>query len=122
MTDEPKSTLDKKLQGERRKHSRKKERCVVQLKGADFSIYTNATDISLGGAFLNTLYILQEGSLLTMSFQIADAQSLTVKGKVVRQCIASTEIPTMDQVGMAVEFVDLDSEEEEILQEIALNN
>jgi hypothetical protein len=96
---------------------------MVQLQGDDYSIYTNATDISMGGAFLNTLYILQEGSLLSLSFQAPKSEKiLSLKGKVVRQASSTPNIPTMDKIGMAIEFIDVDHEAKTWLEDIATSN
>lgn len=108
---------------EKRKHKRHYDRMLVQLHGKDFLIYTNATNICAGGAFINTLYLLNEGTFLTLKMQVPDSpETIDVRGKVIRQVADNPDIPTMDEVGMAIQFTDLTDELEESIHAIIQTN
>ena len=108
---------------EKRRHPRSQNRLLVQLQGSDFHIYTNATNICAGGAFINTLYLLNEGTVVTLKIDNPDSQeTLDIRGKILRQVVDSDSVPTMDHIGMAVEFTDLTDEHEQALHAIVQSN
>lgn len=113
---------DQQLDNKRR-HSRKASRFLVQLSGKDFQIYTNAVNICAGGAFINTLYLLNEGTFLNVKLQLPDSdRTLDLRGKVVRQVNDTHKVPAMDYIGMAIQFMDVNSEFENLLNSIVIPN
>lgn len=107
----------------KRKHARKNSRLLVQLYGKDFQIYTNAVNICAGGAFINTLYLLNEGTFLNLKLQLPETETmLDLRGKVIRQVSDSDKMPTMDHIGMAIQFTELNSESEALLNRMVLAN
>lgn len=103
----------------KRKHPRKSSRLLVQLYGKDFQIYTNAVNIGAGGAFINTLYLLTEGTPLSLKLQLPDSdQTIDLKGRVVRQVTESSELPTMDHIGMAIQFTELNADSEKLITQM----
>ena len=108
---------------EKRKAQRKQQRYLVELHGKDFQIYTNATNICTGGAFINTLYLLNEGTFLDLKFQLPDGrETLDIRGKVIRLVTESENVPTMDSIGMAVEFTDISDDIGSRLSDICQTN
>ncbi len=104
---------------EKRKYPRKKNRFLVQLEGKDFQIYTNATDIGTGGAFINTLYLLSVGTPLQLKLQLPESEkTLDLEGKVIRQVAQGQTEANMENIGMAVEFTNLNQESRSAIQKL----
>ena len=103
----------------KRKYPRKAGRFLVQLYGKDFQIYTNVINIGAGGAFVNTLYLLNEGTFLNMKLKLPQQdKTLDIRGKVVRQ-VCKPELPlTTEHIGMAIEFTDVLPESTALIQEM----
>jgi uncharacterized protein (TIGR02266 family) len=91
----------------------------VRVRDADDpvggEIMFDAVDISAGGAFLRSDYLLEKGDRLDVSFTLPEAkQRITARAQVV--WVAKTR-RTKGEAGMGIEFVDLSEAERAAITE-----
>lgn len=102
---------------EKRRHPRTAMNLLVQFRFETFEEFLKeyALDISVGGMFIRTEATRPEGSLLYLQFALKDgARLIEGLGRVVR-----VNGPAPGRVaGMGVEFVNLDAESTELIDEI----
>ena len=86
---------------DRRSDERVDYLCEVKIEGADDRPFTTRmNDISVGGAFINSIISLRVGAMLKLSFRVRSAE-----------ITAMAEVRySMPRVGMGIRFVDLSSE------------
>lgn len=80
------------------------------VSGASFK--GTISDISEGGAYIDTLNPCPIGTLIRMKFKISDNKELNLKAVVKNSMIG---------MGMGVEFINLTEEQKAILQELIKN-
>lgn len=81
--------------------------CEVQCYGVGIhALNPRIADVSVTGAFVDTVSALPSGAVLTLSFAL-NGQPLTVKAEVAH---------SMNGIGMGVRFVDLDDEQRSVIE------
>lgn len=102
-----------------RRYPRHAGQILVQLYGKDFQIYTTAVNIGAGGAFVNTLYLLNEGTYLNLKLKMPqNDKTLDLRAKVIRQVAKPEKPPITDHIGMAIEFTDVQPESINLINEM----
>ncbi len=97
---------------EKRKSARKEDISLVRFEGENFSIYTNARNISPGGIFLNTYYLVNEGTRLHLDFELPNTgKAIAVDGEVVWRGKSRSADKGDEVVGMGIKFLDLKPED-----------
>lgn len=103
---------------EKRKYTRKSEISLVRFEGDNFAIYSNSKNISEGGMFLNTYYLLNEGTRLNLQFELpSSGKTVGVDGEVVWQGKVPASGDDEETVGMGIRFVDLKMEDAALLNQ-----
>ncbi len=107
---------------ERRKHPRVPLKLLIQYRFDTFDefLIEYATDVSIGGMFIRTDDPHEEGSIVYLQFALRDGVKIIEGlGRVVRVNPPgdASRIP-----GMGIEFVQLDAESKEIIEEIVARN
>jgi hypothetical protein len=89
---------------EKRRSPRRKEETLVRFEGENFSIYSRATDLSDGGAFVATHYLLEPGTHIDLSLIDPSGAEAKHAARVVR---SMTELNDRGEltIGLGVEFV-----------------
>jgi hypothetical protein len=92
------------MEKERRKDVRREGETLVRFEGDNFSIYSRATNVSEGGAFVATHYLLDPGTQIQVHLiDPAGGESATA-ARVVRTSSQKTERGETT-VGFGVEFL-----------------
>jgi uncharacterized protein (TIGR02266 family) len=101
---------------EKRKYPRRNETSLVRFEGDNFAIYSNSRNMSEGGIFLNTYYLLNEGTRLNLQFEIPDSgKTVGVEGEVAWQGKVPASEKEEEAVGMGIRFIDLKMEDAQLL-------
>ena len=90
---------------------RVKTKVKSEVHSDEAMTFSTTSDLSNGGVFIHTLEPLKEGSDVELSIKIPGKVSLDVKG-VVRWIKEESD----SQSGMGIEFVDLNDEKKEIIE------
>ncbi len=109
-----------KIGPEKRIHPRKtlRSKIIFEDESGEGFIYFYATDVSMGGVFLESDIPLKIGTHVFLSFALADAEPpIRVTGRVVRvERETSEDLPV---VGMGVQFVDIPETARKQIQDFA---
>lgn len=89
---------------ERRKSPRKMEDTLVRFDGENFSIYSRATNVSAGGAFVATHYLLDPGTRISVHLIDPSGGEDVRMARVIRS-ESRTDERGEAQVGLGVEFL-----------------
>jgi Tfp pilus assembly protein PilZ len=91
-----------------RKHSRRSIELPVLVSDAanrvKAGIRFDASDVSLGGAFLRSDLLFEVGEVLNLDIDLSPRRRITAVGRVVRVSRGTSQNPS---AGMGIEFVDL---------------
>ena len=101
---------------ERRRHPRVALNMVVQFRhdSMDAFISEHATNISMGGMFIETEAPKSVGDVVYLQFTLSDTgQKIEGMGKVIH-----VNPPGSERTGMGIEFVNLDAEFEKVIDQI----
>jgi c-di-GMP-binding flagellar brake protein YcgR len=100
-----------------RKHSRRSVELPVLVSDAanrvKAGIRFDASDVSLGGAFLRSDLLFEIGEILNLEIDLAPNRRITAVGRVVRVSRGTSKNPL---AGMGIEFVDLSPSHRTALQ------
>jgi len=100
---------------DKRKSERIKKQIKSEISSEEHITLSSSVDLSNGGVFISTPEPLENGSEVMMSIKLPHDEEVEVKGIV--KWIRSDESEG-GRAGMGIEFVDLDSSKEEILNKI----
>jgi PilZ domain len=85
---------------------RRKNKRVVFYADADYGYNGRITDISVDGAFVDTMTPLPEKSLINIKFKLPKSKEIMLKAIVTN---------TMHGMGMGIKFINMKAEERKIL-------
>lgn len=110
------------IDADKRKHPRRDEDALVRFQGENFAIYSNAKNLGSGGIFLNTYYLLNQGTRLNLQFEVpSTGKTVGVDGEVVWQGRTQNPQTKEELVGMGIRFVDLKEEDARLISSFASN-
>jgi uncharacterized protein (TIGR02266 family) len=110
---------------ERRRYQRVPLSLLIQYRfdNLDDFLAEYSTDISIGGMFIRTEEIREEGSLIYLQFYLKDGSKLIEGlGKVVRVNRPDPDGKNKGSCGMGIEFVNFDQNSMQLIEQIVDRN
>ncbi len=97
--------MNKDQENERRQSPRRKGETLVRFEGENFSIYSRALDVSEGGAFVATHYLLDPGTEIQFHMIDPAGGESATQARVVRTTSQTNERGEIS-IGFGVEFIE----------------